>query len=91
MLVWNVSMVAISDEIRAKVIAELVSGGAVNATARKYKLSPATVSRLKNEIAPQALKQLETEKHIRSVTGKQIQAVCEKYWIKPHFITSVVG
>ena len=64
-MVWNVSMQAISDEIRAKVIAELIAGSAVNATARKYKLSPATVSRLKNEIAPQALKQIETEKRVR--------------------------
>lgn len=58
-------MQAISEEIRAQVIAELIAGSAVNVTARKYKLSPATVSRLKNEIAPERLKHIETEKRVR--------------------------
>ena len=57
--------VAISDEVRAQVIAELLAGAAVNATARKYNLGRQTVSRLKNEIAPEQLGQVETEKRQR--------------------------
>jgi transposase-like protein len=52
----------ISDEIKSKVIAELLTGGAVNATAKKYSLSPATVSRLRSGLGTQTLKQIETEK-----------------------------
>lgn len=54
--------VQIPDEIRAQVIAELLTGAAVNATARKYQLSPATVSRIRSDVAPDRLKQVETEK-----------------------------
>lgn len=54
--------VQISDAVRAQVIAELLTGAAVNATARKYQLSPATVSRIRADVAPEMLKQVETEK-----------------------------
>jgi len=55
----------ISDEIRAQVIAELLTGAGVNETARKYQLGAKTVSRIKNEIAPEQLTQLDTEKRNR--------------------------
>lgn len=57
--------VAISDEVRAQVIAELLAGAGVNATARKYHLGPKTVSRIKNELAPEQLTQVDTQKRER--------------------------
>jgi hypothetical protein len=58
-------MSPISDEVRAKVIAELLAGAPVNATARKYKLGNATVSRLKSELSSEQLEQIGTEKRER--------------------------
>lgn len=52
----------ISEEIKAQVVADLLIGAAVNATAKKYSLSPATVSRLRAGLSSQTLKQIETEK-----------------------------
>ena len=52
----------ISEEIKQQVLAELLLGKPVNATARKYALSPATVSRLRAEISSERMKQIETEK-----------------------------
>jgi hypothetical protein len=57
--------VQISDEVRAKVIAELLAGAAVNATARKYSLPKSTVSRIRSEVAPEQLEQVGTEKRQR--------------------------
>lgn len=51
-----------SDEVRAEAIAALLAGQGVTEVARKYKLPKATVSRLKNKIAPELLEQVETEK-----------------------------
>ena len=55
----------ITEEIRQAVIAELITGAKVNATARKYHLSPATVSRLRADMTGPRLKQIETEKRER--------------------------
>lgn len=55
-------MKAKSDQVRAEAIAALLAGQGVTEVARKYKLSKATVSRLKNKIGPETLKQIETEK-----------------------------
>jgi len=53
-----------SDEVKAAVIAALLSGAGVNDTARKFNLPPMTVSRFKSEIA-QELVQVGTEKRGR--------------------------
>jgi len=55
-------MKATSDHIRSEAIAALLAGQGVTEVARKYKLSKATVSRLKNTLAPETLQQIETEK-----------------------------
>ncbi len=52
----------ISEEIKQQVIAELLLGKAVNETARKYSLSPATVSRLRAGLSGETLKHIEIEK-----------------------------
>jgi len=52
----------ISDDVKQRVIADLLTGAAVNATAKKYSLSPATVSRLRAGLGTETLKQIETEK-----------------------------
>lgn len=54
-----------SEEVRAQVIAALLSGQGVNDIARAYNLPPATVSRLKSEIADEKLEQVGTEKRER--------------------------
>lgn len=51
-----------SDEVRARALAALLEGQGVTEVAEKYKLSKATVSRLKNTIGPETLEQIETQK-----------------------------
>lgn len=50
------------DPVRAAVIAALLAGQGVSQIARELKLSKATVSRIKNSVAPKHLEQVETEK-----------------------------
>jgi transposase-like protein len=50
------------DEVRAAIMAALLEGQGVSKVARDLKVSKATVSRIKNTVAPEHLKQLETEK-----------------------------
>ena len=51
-----------SEETRQSVIAALLTGQGVNEVARAYKLPKATVSRIKNELTPQVLEQIGTQK-----------------------------
>lgn len=55
----------ISDEVRAKVIAEVLMNTGVNEISRKLKLSKAAVSRIKNQHAPAVLAQTGEEKAAR--------------------------
>jgi DNA-binding Lrp family transcriptional regulator len=52
-------------EIQAQVTAALMAGIAVNEAARRYKLSPATVSRIKANLDQDGLKHIETESRRR--------------------------
>jgi transposase-like protein len=53
---------SITPEQKTRISADLLTGASVNETARKHHVSPATVSRIKAEFAPETLKQIETEK-----------------------------
>lgn len=77
---------AISDEVRAKVIAEVLAGGGVTEVSEKLKLPKQTVSDIKNMIAPEILGQVRTEKAERMenlIVGylganfKALTAICE--------------
>lgn len=57
--------VQITPEIRAQVIAELMTGAGVNETARKYTLGTKTVSRIKASLSEGELTQVDTEKRRR--------------------------
>lgn len=52
---------AISDEVRAQVIAELLAGAGVSEVSRKLKLAHATVSRIKSTITPKKLDEVGRE------------------------------
>jgi transposase-like protein len=54
-----------SDETRAAVIAALLEGQGVTQIAEAFALPKATVSRIKNELAPEQLEQVGTEKRER--------------------------
>lgn len=54
-----------SEEVKAAVMAALLTGQGVNETARALNLPPKTVSRIKNEITPEKLTQVDTEKRER--------------------------
>jgi transposase-like protein len=54
-----------SEEVKAAVLAALLSGTGVNEAARSLNLHPSTVSRIKSEIAPQQLQRVATEKRER--------------------------
>jgi len=66
----------ISDEIRAQALADLQAGCTVTDVSMRYDLGKATVSRLKNELGPETLEQIGTnrietigelvEKHLRA-------------------------
>ena len=58
-------MTATSEEVRAQIMASLLAGEGVNDIARKYRLSAATVSRIKNSLVPETLQHIETEKRDR--------------------------
>ncbi len=58
-------MVPIPDDIRAKVIAELLAGANVSATARKYHLGNETVRRMKIEMSPETLGNIGEQKRRR--------------------------
>lgn len=62
-------MKRIADDTRAAVMAALLEGQAVTKVADDYKLSKATVSRLRSEIPAEALEQIETKKQI-DIAGK---------------------
>ncbi len=51
-----------SDDIRAQVIAAILAGEGVSDISRRLQLPKATVSRLRNEVAPEKLEQVGTEK-----------------------------
>lgn len=51
-----------SEDVRAKVIAELLAGKGVMEVSRTLKLPKQTVSRIRNEMAPETLGQIGTEK-----------------------------
>jgi hypothetical protein len=55
-------MTPTNDEIRAQVIAAILAGGAVNEVSRKYKLSAATVSRIKSSLSTETLQHIATDK-----------------------------
>lgn len=55
------------NETRAAVIAALLAGQGVNEVARQYKISAATVSRIKKELPNETLQRIETEKKERLV------------------------
>jgi hypothetical protein len=57
--------VEITPEVRAQVIAELLTGAGVNETARKYSLGAKSVSRIKASLAEGQLTQVDTEKRRR--------------------------
>lgn len=57
--------VQISPEVRAQVLAELLTGAGVNETAKKYSLGPQTVSRLRKSLSETQLAQVGTEKQQR--------------------------
>lgn len=76
----------LSDEIRAKVIAEIVGGAGVSDISRRMQLPKQTVSDIKNAIAPEILGQVRTEKQqemesmIVGYLGanfKALTAICE--------------
>lgn len=54
-----------SEEVKAQVLAALLAGQGVNETARALNLPPKTVSRIKSEITPEKLTQVDTEKRER--------------------------
>ena len=54
-----------SDGVRAEALAALLAGQGVNEVARQYKLPKATVSRLKNQLMPEQLEQVGTQKKER--------------------------
>jgi transposase-like protein len=54
-----------SEEVKAAVLAALLTGAGVNETARALHLSPNTVSRIKSDITPHRLTQVDTEKRER--------------------------
>lgn len=54
-----------SDETRAAVISALLEGQGVTEVADRYKLDKSVVSRWKNELAPEQLQQVSTEKRER--------------------------
>jgi transposase len=51
-----------NDAVRAEVMAALLAGQSVSEVAKQLRLSKATVSRIKNTILPEQLKQTETER-----------------------------
>jgi hypothetical protein len=57
--------VEISPEVRAQVLAELLTGAGVNETARKYSLGTKTVSRIKASLSNGELTQVDTDKRRR--------------------------
>ena len=54
-----------SEEVKSQVLAALLAGQGVNETARALNLPPKTVSRIKSEITPEKLTQVDTEKRER--------------------------
>lgn len=54
--------VAKTADVRASVMAALLAGQGVSEVAEQFKVSKATVSRIKSSISPDRLKQLETKK-----------------------------
>jgi transposase len=51
-----------SDETKAAVLAALLAGQGVNAIAKEYDLAKSVVSRWKNELAPEQVEQIGTQK-----------------------------
>lgn len=51
-----------TDETRTEVMAALLTGQGVSEVAARYKLPKATVSRIKNELLPEQLEQVGTER-----------------------------
>lgn len=54
-----------SEETRATVMAALLAGQGVTEIARQYQVPKATISRIKNEVLPDELEQVGTEKRAR--------------------------
>jgi hypothetical protein len=75
-----------SDDIRAEVIAALLAGEGVNDVARRMQLPKQTVSRIRNDVMPEQLGQVGTEKAVQMESMivdylgsnvKAMKAICE--------------